>query len=112
MLATGDAKALQSFCEAGHPVIVAELISALSGEEARAVLRHAELPLRAEIFSHMDEDLQVEIIGALRREEVARLLSDMPPDDRSDLFKQLPEDLREAVLPAFGPGRAGRQSAA
>ena len=101
MLASGDAKALQSFCEAGHPVVVAELISALTGEEARAVLRHAELPLRAEIFSHMDEDLQVEIIGALRREEVARLLSDMPPDDRADLFKQLPEDLREAVLPAL-----------
>ena len=101
MLASGDAKALQSFCEAGHPVIVAELISALSGEEARTVLMHAELPLRAEIFSHMDEDLQVEIIGALRREEFARLLSDMPPDDRADLFKQLPEDLREAVLPAL-----------
>jgi len=101
MLSAGDAKALRDFCEAGHPAVVAELISALSGDEAWAVLRYADPPLCAEIFSHMAEDLQVEIVGTLRREEVARLLADMSPDDRADLFKQLPEDLREAVLPAL-----------
>jgi len=101
MLTAGDVKALRDFCEAGHPAVIAELISALSGDEAWAVLRHVDPPFRAEIFSHMADDLQVEIVGKLRREEVARLLADMSPDDRADLFKQLPEDLREAVLPAL-----------
>jgi len=101
MLAAGDSKTLRDFCESGHPAIIAELISALSSEEAWAVLRYVDTPLRSEIYSHMDEDLQVEIVGSLRREEVARLLTDMPPDDRADLFKQLPENLRESVLPAL-----------
>ena len=101
LIAAGDIKALREFCELGHPALVAELISALTGEEAWQVLRQSELPLRAEIFSHLDEDLQVEIIGNLRRDDVARLLADMPPDDRADLFMKLPEDRRESVLPAL-----------
>ncbi|MDY6824538.1 MAG: magnesium transporter [Thermodesulfobacteriota bacterium] len=101
MLAAGDSKTIRYFCESGHPAVVAELISALSSEEAWTVLRHADTALRSEIYSHLDDDLQVEIVGSLRREEVARLLTDMPPDDRADLFKQLPENLRESVLPAL-----------
>jgi magnesium transporter len=101
MPAAGDSKPFRDFCESGHPAVIAELISTLSSQEAWTVLRHADIPLRSEIFSHLDKDLQVEIVGSLRREEVARLLADMSPDDRADLFKQLPEDLRESVLPAL-----------
>ena len=101
LLAAGDAKSIRNFCGEGHPAVVAELISALSGEEVWAVLRHAGPDLRAEIFSHLDEDFQVAVVGTLRREDVARLLADMSPDDRADLFKRLPEDRRETVLPAL-----------
>jgi len=101
MLTAGNAKALQDFCEAGHPAVVADLISALSEEEAWAVLRHADLPLRAEIFSHLEDDLMVEMIGTLRRDEIARLLTEMPHDERADLFKRLPEERRQAVMPAL-----------
>ncbi len=101
ILAAGDSKTLRNFCESGHPAVIAELVSALSSEEAWTVLRHADTPLRSEIFSHLDEDLQVEIVGSLRRKEVAQLLADMSPDDRADLFKRLPENLRESVLPAL-----------
>ncbi len=101
LLASGESKTLRDFCASGHPAVIAESISALTSEEAWAVLRHAAPLLRSEIFSHLDEDLQVEIVGSLRREEIAHLLADMSPDDRADLFKQLPEDLRESVLPAL-----------
>ncbi len=101
MLATSDAEGLREFCRAGHPVMVAELISALTAEEVSAVLRHADPPLRAEIFSHLADDFQVAIVGTMSRREIAVLLADMAPDERADLFKQLPLDLREAVLPAL-----------
>ena len=101
MLAAGDSKTLREFCKSGHSAAIAELISALSSEEAWMVLQHADTPLRSEIFSHLDEDLQVEIVGNLRRQEIAHLLADMSSDDRADLFKQLPENLRESVLPAL-----------
>ncbi len=100
-LAAGDPKPLQEFCESAHPASIAELISALSGEEAWGVLRHAESHHRAEIFSHLDEDLQVDIVGSLRRHEVSALMADMPPDDRVDLFKKFPEELRQSVMPAL-----------
>ncbi|MEJ2656059.1 MAG: magnesium transporter [Desulfobacterales bacterium] len=101
MITVGNAKSLKIFCEASHPVVVAEMISSLTADEAWDVLRHADFPIRAEIFSHLDDDLQVEVIGTLSRKDIARLLADMPPDDRADVFKLLPEDKREEVLPAM-----------
>jgi magnesium transporter len=101
MLTAGNAKALQDFCEAGHPAVVAELISALSAEETWAVLGYVDPQLRAEIFTHLEDDLMVEMIETLRRDEIARLLTEMPHDERADLFKRLPEEKREAILPAL-----------
>jgi hypothetical protein len=47
MLTTGHAKALQSFCEAGHPAVVAEPIPAQSLEKAFAAPRSAEMPCQS-----------------------------------------------------------------
>jgi magnesium transporter len=96
-----NSEELRNFCQTVHPATAAELISALPSRETWEVLRNAPPPLRAEIFSHLDEDIQVEMVGFLRREEMAGLIADMPPDDRADLFKRMPEDRRELVLPAL-----------
>ncbi|MBW1990260.1 MAG: magnesium transporter, partial [Deltaproteobacteria bacterium] len=65
------------------------------------VLRHAEYPRRAEIFSHLDAERQTGVVQNLPRNVVARLLTHMSPDDRADLFKKFPPDRRETVLPAL-----------
>ncbi len=101
MLAAGETEALRDFCETLHPAVVAEMLSALSAEEAWAVLSHAGWATRAEIFSHMADDVQVDIIATLPRQDVARLMTEMSPDDRVDLFKRLPEESREEVMPAL-----------
>lgn len=101
LLSIGDAETLRDFCETAHPATVAEMLSALTVSEATDILRYASFPLRAEIFSHLEEDLQVEMIEVLPRYEVVRLFADMPPDDRAHLFKHMPEDRREAILPAL-----------
>jgi len=101
LIATGDTQAITEYCATAHPAVIAEGLSALEPAEVWAVLRHTPSPQRSEIFSHLDEDLQVEVVRTLRREEMARLLSDMPPDDRVDLFKRMPEELQETVLPAL-----------
>jgi magnesium transporter len=101
ILDTKDYKELQEFCESAHPAVIAELISGLTCEELWTVLRNITPALRVEIFSHLDESLQVEIARALRRDELAGLLADMSHDDRADLFKKIPKSLREAVLPAM-----------
>jgi len=100
-LAKRNAQALQEFCRSGHPAHIAELITGLNGEEVWAVLHYADPALRAEIFSHLEPDLQVEILENRHRREISRLLAEMSHDDRADLFKLLPEPLQEAVLPAL-----------
>ncbi|HHS14406.1 MAG TPA: magnesium transporter [bacterium] len=101
LIEKNNIKALREFCETGHPAAVAEMLSGLNKQEAWTVLRNVDFPVRAEIFSHLDEDFGAKIIGILKRDEAAHLLSDMPPDDRADLFKRLPEEIRESVLPSL-----------
>lgn len=107
LLAEGRSESLRQFCETNHPVIVAEMLSALEPPEAWEVLRLASRAVQSEIFTNIDPDLQVELVDLLKRDDVVRLVGDMPPDDRADLFKRLPEDRREAILPGFA--RAERE---
>ncbi|MCX7680273.1 MAG: magnesium transporter [Spirochaetes bacterium] len=101
MLKEGDISSLKEFCEELHPKLVAELISGLEPNEIWAILLSVNNITRAEIFSNMEEEIQIRIISTLKRQEIAKLLSDMPPDDRVDLIKKFPEPLYEAVLPAM-----------
>ena len=43
----------------------------LTAQEAWAVLHHAEMPLRVEIFGFFEEEKQVEIIETIDRDEIA-----------------------------------------
>ncbi|MBN1864539.1 MAG: magnesium transporter [Victivallales bacterium] len=101
LIRAGNHETLKAFCESGHPAGVAESISSLVPQEVWEVIRHAEKHVRSEIFSHLDEDLQIGIIETLPRNEITALVTEMPPDDRADLFKQMPEPLKESVLPAL-----------
>lgn len=101
MIAKGDVETLKEFCAVAHPVDVAEFLDPLSSEEIWSVLRCVDLPLRSEIFSHLQEDAQEELIGTLKRYDIVRLLTEMTPDDRVDLFKRMPEKDQDALLPAM-----------
>lgn len=100
-IATGNTEELRLFCESGHPSVIADFISALTPQEAWEVLRHAPLPLRAEIFSHLEKDIQMDMTEIMKREDLARLLAEMSSDDRVDLFKGMPEEKQEMILPAL-----------
>ena len=100
-IAAGNTEELRLFCESGHPSVIADFISALTPEEAWEVLRQAPLALRVEIFSQMEQDIQVDMTEVMKREDLARLLAEMPSDDRVDLFKAMPEEKQEMILPAL-----------
>jgi len=92
---------IRSFCREVHPAGVAEIVARLRAGEVWAVLQTVNGDLRAEIFSHLGEDVQDALILELDRQAAARLLTDMPPDDRADLFQRLPEAQRAVILPAM-----------
>ncbi len=92
---------LREFCESTHPAQVAEFLSALNPQEIWQILSLLSPSLRGEIFSHLDEDVQLEMIQTLGREVMGKLLSEMPPDDRVDLVKHLSKKQQEAIIPAM-----------
>ncbi len=101
LLEEGNFEELRNFCEAGHPANVAEFLSALPAGEAWEALRHVNHARRAEVFAHLDEELQTEIVDVISRGEVAQLITEMPHDDRVDLIKRMPEETRDVILPAL-----------
>ncbi|MEO0079023.1 MAG: magnesium transporter, partial [candidate division WOR-3 bacterium] len=100
-IANGDSAELREFLTHTHPQAVADFLAALEPAEVVAVLKPAPPATRAEVFTHLDAEIQLALIELMPRDELGRLLSDMPPDDRVDLLRQLPPDRRETLLPAM-----------
>ncbi|MDZ7619842.1 MAG: magnesium transporter, partial [Patescibacteria group bacterium] len=76
MLAENDEASLREFCTALHPARTAEFMEGLTGREAWAVLRYAELPLRVQIFGFLTDEQQVEILELEDRAEIAQFIGD------------------------------------
>ena len=110
MLSQGDDAGLRDFCTAVHPAAAAEFTDLLNLEEAWTVLRHADLPTQAEIFSFYDLPKQIEFVENVDRGEMANLIAEFPPDDRVDLLNEadptivtalismLPENIRRDIF--------------
>jgi len=99
MLAENDAAALREFCTALHPARTAEFMEGLTGQEAWAVLQHAELPLRVQIFGFLPIEKQVEIVEQEEREAIAEFIGELPPDDRVDLLQEVEPWIVEEIMP-------------
>ena len=99
MLAEGNTAELQEFCTALHPARTAEFMEGLTPEEAWAVLQHAALALRAEIFRYLDEPKQVAILEHSDRAQIAELVGELPPDDRVDLLNRADPRIVGELLP-------------
>ena len=99
MLAENNAHDLGEFCTALHPVRTAEFMEGLDPADAWAVLRHADLKLREEIFTYFPHEKQIALIETQDRSEVAELLADLPADDRVDLLHDVRHEVVEEILP-------------
>jgi magnesium transporter len=101
MLSKGDIKTLSDFCENSHPAIVADMLLPLPHDKTFSIIMTAKPEVRAEIFSHLDDDYQKELVLVSPKKEIAYILNLLPHDDRADLFKALPENVQDEILPAL-----------
>jgi magnesium transporter len=100
MLAANDAEALREFCTAlHHPARTAEFMQGLTAEEVWAVLAHAELPLKVEIFGFFEEEKQVEVMETIDRAEIAQFIGHLPPDDRVDMLNEVDRQVVAELMP-------------
>ncbi|MFZ5765595.1 MAG: magnesium transporter [Thermodesulfobacteriota bacterium] len=100
-ITTNNIEALRAFAEKTAPAVAAEYLAAFAPDEIWRVIRTVKPVIGAEIFSFLDDDVQMEIVATVKRDEIARLLTEMSADDRVDLLKHIPEERREAIMPAL-----------
>lgn len=94
MLAAGNAVEMREFCTALHPARTAEFMEGLTSDEAWAVMQHADLDTRTQIFSYLDVDKQHDILVNQDVDQVAQMVAEISPDDRVDALQDLdPETL-------------------
>ena len=98
-----NAAGLREFCESLHPARTAEFMEGLTADESWAVLRHADLALRCEIFSFFEPDRQKEILTEQDRDEVASMVAELAPDDRADILVDLDEFVLDEILQKLPP---------
>ncbi len=98
MLAEGNSQELREFCTALHPSRAAEFMEGLSSSEAWQVLQFAEKNLRAEIFSYLEHDRQLEMLTREDERQVADLVTHIPADDAVDLLSEVADKRVEQIL--------------
>ena len=102
VLRSKDSVLFRRLCATAHPAAIAEaLLQQEDPHEIWEILANAPAEPRAEVFSHLPEDTQLEIVESIPRPAIANLMREMSPDDRADLYKQLPQAVQEAVLPGM-----------
>ncbi len=102
----GDLAGLRGFFSALHPADAAELLLALSAEDAITAIEALGQGGAAPIFRLLPAAYQAEIIDLLDDADLAELLASLAPDDRADLLNLLPDSRRQAALAALPPGEA------
>ncbi len=98
MLDANDDHLLSEFCTALHPSRTADFMQGLTDSESWRVLMHAEMPLRAEIFSFLDHDKQIGIMEDEDRDQIAELIAELPPDDRVDILAGVEDSVVDDLL--------------
>lgn len=99
MLAENDVAEMKEFCSALHPASTADFLIGLTPVEIWSILRNIDPPLRADIFSYFDEDIQVQIFESAPREEIASFIPYLPSDDRVDILDEVEPEIVDEILP-------------
>ncbi|MBQ9814047.1 MAG: magnesium transporter [Thermoguttaceae bacterium] len=97
MISKNDVDEMNVFCSALHPASTAEFLQDLEPDEIWTIFKAISAPLRAEIFSYFEREVQVRLVETCPRAEVAKLLEETPSDDRADLLNDVDPEIAEEV---------------
>jgi len=89
---------INHFIGSAHSVDLAAFIESLAPEQGLKHLLALDLTKRAEVFSYLDLESQVEFSGLLTRSELAEVAGYMASDNRVDLFNQLSSNAQQQLL--------------
>ena len=81
-----------------HYADIAELIEALSIENAIYLVKLLDSEKTADALAEVDEDFREKILDQLSAKEIAVELEELDTDDAADIIAELPEERQEKVL--------------
>lgn len=96
--AQSAAAEISHFIESAYSVDIATFIESVDSQSGLAYLLALKLEKRAEVFSYLDLDTQVEFTRLLQRNELAEIAANMASDKRVDLFNQLSPGEQQQLL--------------
>ncbi len=97
-LATQDSIGLQKLFENLHPADLAELGEYLMADELKMVFDGFDTQFKADILSHLSEDIRANFLTQLTVNEIAELIDFSDSDDAVAVMRQLSLQRREEVL--------------
>ena len=81
-----------------HYADIAELIEALSIENAIYLVKLLDSEKTADALAEVDEDFREKILDQLSAKEIAEEVEELDTDDAADIIAELPEERQEKVL--------------
>jgi len=96
-------KQLKERLEDMNEVDVAAFLEQLPQNKVAMVFRILAKEQAAEIFSHLDIDIQENIIGAITDREVGKIIEELYVDDAVDLLEELPANMVKRVMRSATP---------
>ena len=99
MIDEQDETGMESFCEALHAAVIAEVLEGLEVNNVWRVLHCCDEERQAEIIGFLPLPFQIELASSVDQERLSKLIEAMAPDDRVDLLERLDDHQVEDMLP-------------
>lgn len=93
-----DDKVLLELFEDVHHADVAEILDAVSWDEAVYLVRLLDSEKTSEALMELDEDVRERLLDSLTPKEIAEEIEEMDTDDAVDAIAELDEEIQKAVI--------------
>lgn len=94
-----DGKSIVELIEPLHVADIAEILDNLEFDELKFIYKHIDKEKAAEVFVHLEEDMQEMLLDSLTSKEIAeQFIESMDSDDAADIISELSDSKKEEVL--------------
>lgn len=101
LIVEGQKGMVQNILADLHPADLAQVVSHLSLDEARQVLRWLPVEPAGDLLAELDDDYRARLLEDTSEARLTAMLDELDSDDAADVLADLPEEIAEKVLPTL-----------
>lgn len=103
LIQSRDFHTLKEVFEDWHPSEIADAVTDLQERDRAIVFRLLSKEMAADVFEHLDLDVQKTLLKAMGQDEVGGILNEMSPDDRTAFLEELPGPVVRQLIELLSP---------